>query len=343
LDFDAQVIEPLYITRTALTTGYSWAYSINSTATYSRARISAMSTSPPILHNDGSLFWLVVEVQGDVGATSPLNLKEFIHGVGGTTLYATDDLLHSVPLTLDSGLFHVDVAYVTGDLNGNGVVEAVDALLALKIAVGELLPTPQQRQAGDINGNGVVDAADSTLILHYAARGSWPLPDTEDPVQLRASGDRSVTVKLDTVSGVPGGRVRVGLRATDLPAWAGGEFALIYDPRVVTPLAVERGDLTSDFELESHEVGAGLLRAAVARDLQESGGDGVLVWFTFQISPGALHGTRSPLVLAEAHLNDAHGRDLALSALQYDVASQSGTLTIAHGQRVYLPLICRTR
>lgn len=62
---------------------------------------------------------------------------------------------------------------ILGDVNGDGVVDIADALLALQIAVGNIQPTTQELQRGDmaplINGvsvsNGVIDIGDVVLIL----------------------------------------------------------------------------------------------------------------------------------------------------------------------------------
>lgn len=59
-------------------------------------------------------------------------------------------------------------ACASGDLNGDGQVTAVDALLALQIAVG-LTPTTTSALAnGDVNGDGKITAADALLILRRA-------------------------------------------------------------------------------------------------------------------------------------------------------------------------------
>ena len=61
-------------------------------------------------------------------------------------------------------------ANARGDVNGNGRVEAADARLALRIAVGMesyAAGTPQFA-AADVNGNGKVEAADARVILRAA-------------------------------------------------------------------------------------------------------------------------------------------------------------------------------
>jgi subtilase family serine protease len=58
-----------------------------------------------------------------------------------------------------------------GDINGDGVVDAADILLAQQMALGLIMPTVNQLAHGDVapnGGNGVIDAADVARILRKA-------------------------------------------------------------------------------------------------------------------------------------------------------------------------------
>jgi hypothetical protein len=55
-----------------------------------------------------------------------------------------------------------------GDLNGDGKVTAVDALLALRIAVKLDPQTSAALVVGDMNGDGQITAVDALLILRKA-------------------------------------------------------------------------------------------------------------------------------------------------------------------------------
>lgn len=55
-----------------------------------------------------------------------------------------------------------------GDLNGNNEVDAGDATMLLRAAVGMLELTPEQLAAADMNKNGMADAGDATIILRIA-------------------------------------------------------------------------------------------------------------------------------------------------------------------------------
>lgn len=86
--------------------------------------------------------------------------------VGETTITAT---------TVDGGYsaeikIIVTAAAQLGDVNGDGYIDAADALLCLRASVGLVTLTPEQEAAADVNHDGLVDAGDAILILRYDAR-----------------------------------------------------------------------------------------------------------------------------------------------------------------------------
>ncbi len=57
-----------------------------------------------------------------------------------------------------------------GDVDGNGKVEANDALLTLQIATNKIEANMDQEIAADVDGNGKVEANDALLILQFATK-----------------------------------------------------------------------------------------------------------------------------------------------------------------------------
>ena len=57
------------------------------------------------------------------------------------------------------------VTIVYGDVNGDGKVQLVDAILALKISTGSITATENQTVAADVDGSGKVQLVDAVLIL----------------------------------------------------------------------------------------------------------------------------------------------------------------------------------
>ncbi len=67
---------------------------------------------------------------------------------------------------LEKGL--VSETYNYGDLNNDGLIDAVDALMVLKAAVDKLELTKEQAVAADVDGNDAIDAVDALYILKKA-------------------------------------------------------------------------------------------------------------------------------------------------------------------------------
>jgi hypothetical protein len=66
--------------------------------------------------------------------------------------------------------------YASGDVNGDGIVDIADALRALRIATGQVMPTAADMSLGDVapllNGrpqpDGKIDIRDVVVILRRA-------------------------------------------------------------------------------------------------------------------------------------------------------------------------------
>jgi predicted GH43/DUF377 family glycosyl hydrolase len=68
-----------------------------------------------------------------------------------------------------------------GDVNGDGQINAADAILALRIAAGLLQPTPEQFAEADVDANGRVESFDASCILRRAVGLSCP-PGGKSPI-----------------------------------------------------------------------------------------------------------------------------------------------------------------
>ncbi|OQY48908.1 MAG: hypothetical protein B6242_01155 [Anaerolineaceae bacterium 4572_78] len=279
--------------------------------------------------------------------TSSLDLKDFISNVGGSTIYTPDDLFNPVPLILEDGTFYVEetAQYVLGDLNGNGVVQAADALLSLQFAVGQTPPSPPSQEqifAGDPNGNGIIEAADASMILYYAVHGQWPPIPTTNQKPVR-SGE-TTTIALVDVIGAAGSTIQMTLQATNLHNFAGGQFVVIYDKDVISGISnVTKGDKTTTFNLEFYDDGLGQLRIALA-DTKQLSGDGNIATISMTLAEDVTVGTNVTLRLADTKLNDLNGRDFITSFADNSLIKESAILSIGETVSeyfIYLPIVLK--
>ncbi len=350
LEFDNEILKPVDVSTTPLTLGYNWSYAVESTGiqNLSRMRIGAFSNQSPQLYGEGSLFWIAFEVLGDPAQSSTLDLKEFISGVGGSTIYSPDNLVTPIALNLNDGNLLVSDGFSLGDMNGNGAIETVDALIAMQIAIGKNEPSEEQRQAGDINGNGAVDIGDATMIFYYAVNQEWP-PVSEESVRSSETPAETVTIRLNEVSGKPGGLVNLKLRVENISDLSGAQFRLVYDKDVVEEITeVKVESLFSSFIIDYFDdVEAGAVQIGTMSLTPYSGSD-AFISISLRIKSDAVDGSESQIVFDELLLTDLLGRDFENSAIQAEIVKESGILNIDSNapetpettqEFIYLPII----
>lgn len=175
------------VERTALTSGYSFQPGTRS----SEDSLYIATLSGNNCHDligPGALFLVTFAITPNVTIDSSL---DFIEGLSETSLYDYDNFDTPVPLDLTGGhlVLSDSGVYGRGDVNGDGVINAADAAIALQIAVGERQTDTQQQAAGDVNSDGVVNAADAALILYYAANQEWPPVEADIVLQCDFNND----------------------------------------------------------------------------------------------------------------------------------------------------------
>jgi uncharacterized repeat protein (TIGR01451 family) len=334
------------VSPTIFTPGYSYAAN---TSTPGKVTIAAINSTCTPLHGPGTLFNLGFNVIGAQGQSSPIN---FITGITYTVIYDDDDLLHPVPLSLESGSLTVGNNYMRGDVNGESHVNVADALLALRISVGQITPTPQQQGACDVNGDVACSAADATLILCYSAGGTWSgcgaaALALDSHIQ-RQTPDVAIRQEQNTGVSAQSNIVRLGLGTTTAGQamtttvtiangreFAGGTFTFQYDPNRLTFSAASLAALTGGYNVQSYVLQPGLVRVALARRTAINA-DGAILNLRFAVTASLPEASslREGISLSSVRLNDAAGRDFATSALQKQIE-------IVSLYRVYLPLVIR--
>jgi len=337
--YDQNVLTATDVYSTALTAGYAWA---KNTSTPGVVRAVIATTLGETLYGEGTLFNVLFDVAGSSGDTSDLEFQ-----VTGTFFYDCGDLVNPVPLDLtDVGVFTVQSGYILGDLNGDGVVSLADATLALEIAVGNVIPTPEQEAAGDLNGDGRINSADAVLIMRLAA-GLPLFPTAAQLNALSLARADAVSISAPTDATLPkGSSVWVALSIDDAANLAGADITLNYDPFIATATGARTTTLSANFDVELNVPVAGQAKISLKpKPGHEDGltsGSGALVEVQFTATDDATVDDTSSLTLATARLGDRYGRDFATSALQVDVNTANGVLTVEESSySIYLPLVLR--
>ena len=157
--------EPVPVTSGTLSGQNNWSVQLNTTAP-SEIKVGAFGSLP--LAGEGVLLKLKVKVApgARAGQLSSIIITHFLFNAGDSTL-----ALHNGEVSV--------VERVCGDADENGLVQAYDAALTLREAMGPMSSpppplTPLGRLNADINQDGIVQAYDAALILRHAIGLSMP-------------------------------------------------------------------------------------------------------------------------------------------------------------------------
>jgi len=329
VQYDAQVATAVGVTRTALTQGYAFEYALRSE---DDVHISTVGDCHK-LYGPGSLFWIDFYVHPTATVDSSL---DFVRGLTGTVVYDESNLNDPVPFSLMDGLLVVDGQYMMGDLNGDSVVNSADAAIALRIAVGAITPTPDQRAAGDVNGDDLINAADAAMILYYAAHQEWPLPNETSMIALSEIQSGSVSVKPSAVTGRIGEEIEVPILVSEGAGVAGGTFIVRYGSGLSYRSARLDDALdAAGYRFATHATASGEVRLSLAGSTALPSSEQTIIWLRFQVNGSA------PVEVTGAWLNDRAGRDITTSALQQAVIGGKAVVRTTQSSQIYLPLVMR--
>ncbi len=342
LRFDSNVISYEGVSKTALTNDYSVTSNLQDDVDSMKiVRISVeyngSEMNPPPIQGEGPLVDVAFKAIGNSGDSSTLELIPFVIGQGGSTMYDHEDNEISLNLSGNnynirrvrdgqaSSRFYVGEAYVTGDVNGNGTPQTVDARIVRKIGIGRTIPTSEQKTAGDINGDGLVNAADANMIVHYVLNQDWP-GVTVDNTRSRLRDGRKIIISVDNIEGESGNEVQTTLYFENLSDLSSMNIAVVYDNNVIERIvSVERTGLATDAMLMFADDGNGTLNISIDSQTTISG-SGAFAIITLQLASDGDTRTK-PLSIAKAHLYDNAGRDFVISALQRELTAHHGTVT----------------
>lgn len=313
LTYDPTIVEATgQIDVSGLTKGYQPKTSIPQPG---MLRIAFANEQCKPLHGSGTLLRTKFKAIGQLNQQTAL---QFVTGLTQTTLYSKKDPTTPVVIDLQSGRLTLNEAYRSGDVNGDGIVNAGDALLALQITSKKYTPTAKQIKACDVSGNGYCQAGDATLIICFAATQDWSKCNGQSTLRQlnrQAKADAiKVTVYVRSVKGQQGETVTIPVSIKNAPEMAGGDFVLKYDKQAITPLSVSPTDMTNRFKMTHNLTDTGLIRVSMADDAPLQTQNEVTL---FNITM-RLNQPEYDLIARKVYLNDVAGLDFA-SNLQREI------------------------
>jgi hypothetical protein len=221
-------------------------------------------------------------------------------------------------------------AFHRGDLDGNAETEitAGDALQALLDSSRGVVPTELKLGAGDINGEGSINAGDAISLLRLSV-GLPVNPSVSSREQLRILR-RDRTLRLPRVVWQGESEVSVPVVLDETEGVSGLDLQLSFDPTVLRYMRSSQGPAAAAMSVQEH-AGSGVVRFSMsATQGLGPGQDQELVVLTFGVEAEELRRRGStPLVLAQGLLHAEFGNDLSWTST---VRLQDGQLVSAQSQ-----------
>jgi len=221
-----------------------------------------------LLVNDSILGEITLGMAGTYGISSgsgalvnlPLTISSSAQSGSQTILEIASAEMYnergvSIPVNVQNGVVDITQVALKGDVNLDGSVRSNDAILALRVATGLMVPTSDQQWAADMNSDGKVRSNDSILILRKAAGLTAPVKG------IIAGAAGRVAVSLAEAHGVAGESITVPVKVDSSTGLAGGDICITYDSTVLRAVDVS---CDSDVMLASNVSTPGVVSIAFA-------------------------------------------------------------------------------
>ncbi len=186
----AEVTVPINITTNNGFSGATLSFAYDSTKLeyVSTEKGSLLSSANTSYNNSGNTVKLISVSTSDIKTTGNMynivfKIKSGASGEITSNRLSVVELINSSYINVDStisqGSIVIGGAFLLGDVNKDGVITSVDALMALKFASGSQTPTAEQKLSADMNGDGEITSADALKILRLASGSEKSLSDEE--------------------------------------------------------------------------------------------------------------------------------------------------------------------
>ncbi|MCX7001600.1 MAG: cohesin domain-containing protein, partial [Candidatus Sumerlaeota bacterium] len=296
------------IERTAVTSNVSF---IANTQEPGRIRISSIGQADT-LRGEGHLFDIYLWLRPDVP-----------EGICGLLNFAEVKFYNEVPALIpadytDTGLMCVSIECMQGDLNGDKMVDSADVIIALKMAVGLIIPIDCQMQSGDINGDGVIDSADALMIQRLSVglpinppqQGQGSEKSSIKDMTLRSLLGRKQAISIQVGQGQtsPGGYVFIPVEISDATGLSGLDMTIGYpsDRSTIILDSINSGSLTGNFQ-KTFYYGSGYAKVSMSSQSALTSGSGSLVVLKFRVSYTAPAPSAISITLNDIKLKGQYG------------------------------------
>jgi hypothetical protein len=129
--------------------------------------------------------------------------------------------------------------------------------------------------------------------------------------------EASKTVDIPTgIMAEPGDQVSIPVETNDASDLAGMDLELSFDPAILTPVQVERTDLTDDFLLMFKDFGNGRLVVSLVNDTAIIEGSGALIKVIFDVSPNAQGSDSNGVNIRNVQFYDENAEPVEVMASQ---------------------------
>ena len=325
IEYDPNVLTPLAVRNTVLTDQFEWSWQADSQA--GLLTIEGQNTGHWIT---GEGYLLEIDFLVDSGtaywSSWPVQLA---------SAALTDRMGDPVQMIEpDPAELLVKAPAYSGDVNMDGRLSLVDAILLRDITVGKTTPSRDQREMADLNGDLLLDSSD--LVLMLKAIVGQALASRTTLSDLSFSRRQVSPVQVQIVRGYMGeGTVQVIVRINQLSSVAGLDLTLAYDENALEWMGVAPGSEAPSALIDAACDTPGRLRLSLASSasLQGQGsydqGDVIVIsWkdkFTWM---------ETPVTIVSMKLSDATGQNLARSQ---DVFALDASLYRIKGIKLYTP------
>ncbi|MBM3238490.1 T9SS type A sorting domain-containing protein [Candidatus Poribacteria bacterium] len=229
--YDANILKAVNASTTKLTQGFN----LTSNLDTSGKVLLALASATGISEGSGS----IVDVSFDVKENAkPCDMSELKFE---QNLSLFDQAVQPIPFTTQDGKLLISCC-TKGDLNGDNKINSGDSIIALRMAVGLMVPDERQKCAGDVNCDGKIGSGDSILILRKAVGIITEFPCSPPQIaslQGELAFQSCITFSLPHIAAFSGKCVTIPLKLTGDVQVAGADLAIRFDPSVLIAKAAQ--------------------------------------------------------------------------------------------------------